>query len=116
MVGLETFVVPVTSGAILSLAGPLTAIPTGTLGWLFAAAGNGAQSPQLLLIHRSLGTATAIALIVIAICAEFDFRGGKRRQWVRFLILAGAAMTALTAHYGGLLVHGKVFLLYSSVR
>ena len=26
------------------------------------------------------------------------------------------AMTALTAHYGGLLVHGKVFSLYSSVR
>jgi mono/diheme cytochrome c family protein/uncharacterized membrane protein len=95
--------------------GALMAVPTATLGWLFAAAGNGTQSPQLLLIHRSLGTATAISLIVVATCAEFDFRRGRRRQWVRFLILAGAVITALTAHFGGLLVHGTVFFYYSSV-
>src|SRR5207248_2922272 len=31
--------------------GALAAIPTAGLGWLFAAAGNGADSPQLLMAH-----------------------------------------------------------------
>ena len=36
--------------------GALAAIPTAGLGWLFAAAGNGVGSPQLLTAHRWLGT------------------------------------------------------------
>src|SRR5207248_6268470 len=46
--------------------GALAAIPTAGLGWLFAAAGNGADSPQLLMAHGWLGTTAAVWLVITA--------------------------------------------------
>ncbi len=92
--------------------GALGAIPTAGLGWLFAAAGTGAGSPQLLLTHRWLGTTAAVVLILTAICAERDVRRGVRNRWVRLLLLAGVLITAVTAHFGGLMVHGRDFFTY----
>jgi mono/diheme cytochrome c family protein len=46
----------------------LTAVPTAALGWLFAASGYGLSSPQLLMVHRWLGTSAAAWLVFTALC------------------------------------------------
>jgi uncharacterized membrane protein len=90
----------------------LAAIPTAGLGWLFAAAGNGVSSPQLLTAHRVLGTTAAAWLALTAVCVERDARRHVRSRRVRLLLAAGILMTALTAHLGGLLAHGEDFFAY----
>ncbi len=90
----------------------LAAIPTAGLGWLFAAGGNGAGSPQLLTAHRWLGTAAAAWLVITAIAAERDSRRGLRSNFVRLLLMLGIVMTATTAHLGGLLDRGTDFFNY----
>ncbi len=92
--------------------GAVAAIPTAVFGWLFAAAGNGAGSPQLLLAHRWLGTTAAVALVITAVCAERDARRGVRSWRVWLLLTAGVLITALTAHFGGLLAQGGDFFTY----
>jgi mono/diheme cytochrome c family protein/uncharacterized membrane protein len=87
----------------------LDAIVTAGLGWVHAAAGNGLSSPQLLAAHRWFGTTTAMWLIITAVCAERDARRGARSPLVRFLLMFGVLVTALTAHLGGLLAHGRDF-------
>jgi uncharacterized membrane protein len=89
--------------------GALAAILTAILGWLHAAAGNGASSPQLLLVHRWLGTTTAVWLIIVAVCAELDARRGVRSRGVWLLLLSGCLITAITAFFGGRLAHGGDF-------
>jgi mono/diheme cytochrome c family protein/uncharacterized membrane protein len=92
--------------------GALTAIPTAALGWLFASAGNGADSPQLLMAHRWLGTTAASWLFLTALCAERDAQKGVRSRSVRFLLVIGVLITALVAHLGGLLGRGEDFFRY----
>ena len=92
--------------------GAVAAILTAGLGWLYAAAGHGAKTPQLLMTHRWLGTTAAVVLIITALFAERDSRRGKRSRWVRFLLLAGVLITAITAHFGGLMAHGVDFFTY----
>jgi uncharacterized membrane protein/mono/diheme cytochrome c family protein len=92
--------------------GAMAALPTAGLGWLYAAAGNGVGSPQLLMAHRYLGTITAVWLVVTAICAEMDSRRGVRSRSVWFLLASGVFLTAITAHLGGLLDHGADFFTY----
>jgi mono/diheme cytochrome c family protein/uncharacterized membrane protein len=92
--------------------GALAAIPTAGLGWLFAAAGNGVGSPQLLTAHRWLGTSAAVWLLIAAVCAERDAHRGVRSRRVRLLLTSGGLITALTAHLGGLLAHGADFFTY----
>ena len=64
LVGLATKSDPVGIGSVLLMAGSSAAIPTAGLGWLFAAAGNGVGSPQLLTAHRWLGTTAAVWLVI----------------------------------------------------
>jgi uncharacterized membrane protein len=90
----------------------LAVIPTAALGWLFAAAGNGIASPQLLTAHRWLGTSTAVWLVLTALCAERDARRGARSRIVHIVLAVGILITALTAHLGGLLAHGEDFFQY----
>jgi mono/diheme cytochrome c family protein len=92
--------------------GAVAAVPTAGLGWLFAAGGNGASSPQLLLAHRWLGTTAAAVLLLTAIDAERDTRRGRRSGHTRLLLAGGIVVTALTAHVGGLLARGPDFLDY----
>lgn len=92
--------------------GALVAVPTAGLGWLFAAAGNGVSSPQLLMAHRWLGTTAAVWLVITAVCTERDVRRGARSRSVRLLLMSGVFITALTAHLGGLLAHGEDFFTY----
>jgi mono/diheme cytochrome c family protein len=92
--------------------GALLAIPTVGLGWLFAAAGHGVGSPQLLTAHRWLGTTAAMWLLITAVCSECDTRRGVRNPAVRLLLMSGVLLTALSAHAGGLLAHGEDFFTY----
>jgi uncharacterized membrane protein/mono/diheme cytochrome c family protein len=92
--------------------GALAAIPTAALGWLHASSGNGSSSPELLAIHRLLGTATAVWLVFTAVCVEVDNRRGVRSPRVRSLLLCAVFITALVAHLGGLLANGENFFTY----
>jgi hypothetical protein len=92
--------------------GAIAAVPTAGLGWLFAAAGNGVDSPQLLMFHRWLGTTTAVWLVLTAVYAEREARRGLRSWRVRLLVMCGLVITALTAHLGGLLAHGGDYFTY----
>jgi uncharacterized membrane protein/mono/diheme cytochrome c family protein len=92
--------------------GAVAAIPTVGLGWLYAAAGSGVGSPQLLMAHRWLGTTAAVWLVITAVCAERDARRGIRSWRVWLLLTAGILITALTAHFGGLLAQGGDFFTY----
>jgi mono/diheme cytochrome c family protein len=105
---------PRPSGAVrfcLGLAA-LAAVPTAGLGWLFAAAGNGSGSPQLLTAHRWLGTAAAAWLLLAAACAGRDARRKVRSRRFRLLLATGILLTVLAAHFGGLLAHGEDFFVY----
>ena len=90
----------------------IAAVPTAGLGWLYAAGGNGASAPLLLLAHRWLGTTAAVWLVLTAICSERDARRRARSWSVWLLLAAGIGFTALTAHFGGLLAHGSDFMTY----
>jgi mono/diheme cytochrome c family protein/uncharacterized membrane protein len=92
--------------------GALGAVPTAALGWLYAAAGNGLSSPQILMAHRWLGTTAAVWLVITAVCAERDARSGTRSRSVRLLLMLGILITAITAHLGGLLDRGEDFFSY----
>jgi uncharacterized membrane protein len=91
--------------------GALASVPTAALGWLHAAAGNGAGSPQLLMAHRWLGTTAAVYLIITAVCVELDTRRGARSRFVRLLLICGVLITALVAHLGGRLAYGEEFFI-----
>jgi hypothetical protein len=86
----------------------IAALPTATLGWLYAASGNGAGS-HLLPIHRWLGTATAACIIAAAIFCELDHRRNARSRLFRATMVAAVLLTLATAHVGGLLAHGTDF-------
>lgn len=87
----------------------LAAIPTAALGWLFASSGMGAHARAILFAHRWLGTTTAAWVVVTALLAERDARHQKRSWSTRLLLAVGVALTALTAHLGGLMARGADF-------
>jgi hypothetical protein len=90
--------------------GAAAAVPTVALGWLYAlGGGHGAGSPGLLALHRWLGTATGLWIIATVILSEWDARRGVRSWRVRAMLFAGVLLVALTAHFGGILVHGADF-------
>jgi uncharacterized membrane protein len=81
------------------------------LGWLHAdVGGHGSATGGILGVHRWLGTSACLIAIAIAVAGEWDHRCGQRTLLFRILLFSGAALTALTAHLGGLLVHGRNFL------
>jgi len=85
------------------------AVPTAAFGWLHAAAGNGAGSPELLTAHRWLGTAAAAWLVLTALVAWRAAPVSRPRAHVRWMLAVAVVLTALTAHLGGLLSHGPDF-------
>jgi mono/diheme cytochrome c family protein/uncharacterized membrane protein len=92
--------------------GALAAIPTAGLGWLHAADWNGLGPSQLLTAHRWLGTTAAVWLVITAVYVERDARGGVRSRAAWLLMTSGILVTALTAHFGGLLGRGGDFFTY----
>jgi uncharacterized membrane protein len=87
----------------------VAAVPTVALGWLHAAAGNGIGSPQLLIVHRWLGTFAGVWVIGTALCAGRDAHRGLRSRGVRVALVIGIALIVATAHLGGLMAHGSDF-------
>jgi hypothetical protein len=90
----------------------LFAVPTAVLGWLFAAAGNGMGSPQILMMHRWLGTTAAAWLVLTAVIAERHARQKMRGRGLWVVMAAGIALIVGAAHFGGLLAQGADFFDY----
>ena len=84
-------------------------VPTVVFGWLHAASGNGTGSPELLAIHRWLGTAAGLWVIAAALYARWDACRGVRSWRGRATLAAGGVLICATAHAGGLLAHGRNF-------
>ncbi len=95
------------------LLGAVSAVVAAVLGWLLAdIAGYGAGSPQLLALHRWVGTAAAAWAFGLAILSERDaFRG--ERSWVfRGALAIGALLVGVAGHLGGTMVHGEDFFAW----
>jgi mono/diheme cytochrome c family protein len=84
-----------------------SAMSTMVLGWLFALGRSSASG--LLGLHRWLGTLAAGCAIALAVASELDARRGVRTKTTRGLMLAGVLLVSITAHFGGLMIHGKDF-------
>jgi hypothetical protein len=78
------------------------------LGWLHADVG-GHGIASLLGIHRWLGTTAGMIAVGIALISERDSRRRQRSGLFRVLLWSGTLLVAITAHFGGLMVHGKDF-------
>jgi hypothetical protein len=89
--------------------GAAAVLPTVALGWLYAQAGHGAGSPDLLGLHRWVGTAAGAWAVAAVLGSEWDARRGRRTWPVRALLLGGTLLVGTAAHLGGLLVHGRDF-------
>ncbi len=101
---------PVRFGVLL---GAATAVCAAGLGWLLAdVTGYGQHSPQLLLLHRTLGTTAAGWSIGVAVLSERDARRGVRGWTFRVALWAGAALVVSAAHFGGSLVYGEDFFAW----
>jgi mono/diheme cytochrome c family protein/uncharacterized membrane protein len=95
---------------LLGAAGALVAM---ALGWLHAdIGGHGSVSSGILSLHRWLGTAACLWAIGIALVSERDSRRGHRSLLLRILLWSGAFLVAITAHFGGVLVHGNSFFAW----
>jgi len=90
---------------LLGTAGALAAV---ALGWLHADLG-GQGSGGVLTAHRWLGTAGGLWSLAVVLLSEWDTRRGQRSLWFRLVLWIGAFPVAITAHFGGLLVHGSRF-------
>jgi hypothetical protein len=91
------------------LLGAISVIATIVLGWLHALNGYGASMPQILTLHRWLGTAAGLWVVVTAVFSERDARQGVRSLLTRVLLFIGALLIGITGHFGGLLAHGEDF-------
>jgi hypothetical protein len=101
--------VPASAVRFCVLLGATSAVTTAALGWLHALDGSGAGMPRLLSLHRWLGTAAGLWVVLTAVCSERDARRGVRSRHTRGLLFVGALLIGLTAHFGGMLVHGEDF-------
>ncbi len=92
------------------LLGAASAVITALLGWIYAANGHGAAAPQLLGLHRWIGTAAATWAVGTVLVSEWDERRGVRSLGFRVWLFVGAFLVAVEGHIGGMLVHGEDFL------
>jgi hypothetical protein len=95
------------------LLGAVGAVAAVTLGWLHADFGGHGGTSGSLNLHRWLGTAAGLWAIGTALVSEWDRRRGRRSLLFRVLLWSGAGLTAVAAHFGGLLVHGSSFFDWS---
>lgn len=89
--------------------GALGAIAAGALGWIEAAAEFRGDASTPLALHRWIGTIAVSWAVALAIASEFEARRGRRTNWFRAMLFAGALLVGLAGHFGGLLVHGDHF-------
>jgi len=87
--------------------GSMGALAAMGLGWLQARNGYGLGRPQILFMHRWIGTATAVWTVGAALLCEWDERRGTRSLWFRAWLFITSLLVALSGHLGGVLVHGN---------
>jgi mono/diheme cytochrome c family protein len=93
--------------------GAAAAACAAALGWLHADVGGfGASSPQVLTLHRWLGTTAAAWALGTVLLSEWDARRGQRGWAFRAALWTGAALVGVAAHLGGSLVHGTEFFAW----
>jgi hypothetical protein len=101
---------PVRFCAALGAAG---AVCAAALGWLLADVGGyGLVSPQLLGLHRWIGTTAAAWSVGVVVLSEWDVYRGRRGWVFRAALWVGAALIGSAAHFGGGLVHGEDFFAW----
>lgn len=71
-------------------------------GWLLA---RGMSESQTLFLHRWLGTAVAVAAIILWIIRQRGWMSAYRRS-----LFAALVLLTVASHYGGSLTHGENFL------
>jgi mono/diheme cytochrome c family protein/uncharacterized membrane protein len=91
------------------LLGSVSALAAAGLGWLLAGNGYGAAMPQVLNLHRWIGTTTALWALGTMLLSEWEERRGVRTPWFRAWLFFGALLVAAAGHLGGVLVHGDQF-------
>jgi len=92
------------------LLGAVCAVITASLGWIHAANGHGAGAPQILTLHRWIGTTAAMWAVGTVLLSAWDQQRGVRSNWFRVWVFLGALLVAAAGHFGGMLVHGNDFL------
>jgi mono/diheme cytochrome c family protein/uncharacterized membrane protein len=93
--------------------GAIGAVAAVALGWLHADVGGfGGGSPSILALHRWLGTASGLCALAIVAASELDSRSCRRSKLFRIVLWVGAGVVAITAHFGGLMVHGQDFFVW----
>jgi uncharacterized membrane protein len=92
------------------LPGAVSAVITASLGWIHAANGHGAGAPQILNLHRWIGTTAAAWAVGTVLLSVWDRRRGVSSNWFRAALFVGALLVAVEGHFGGMLVHGDDFL------
>jgi hypothetical protein len=98
---------PVQFCVFVAAAGALAAVP---LGWLLADYGaGGAGTPDLLQLHRWIGTAAGVSAVGLLALSQVDARRQSRSWLFRILLWIGALLVGAAGHFGGLLVHGEHF-------
>jgi uncharacterized membrane protein len=92
------------------LLGAVAAVAAVLLGWLHADVGGfGAGSPQILRLHRWLGTIASVWVAGFALLSEVDARREQRSLLFPLILWIGAPLIGLTAHFGGILTQGDDF-------
>jgi hypothetical protein len=89
------------------LLGAAGAVSAAGLGWLHAFGGAGADLPQVLFLHRWLGTVVGAWALGTALLSEVDVHSGKRSRRFRFMLFLGALLVGVVGHLGGTLVYGE---------
>jgi uncharacterized membrane protein len=102
--------VPTTVVRYCVLLGGVGAVATASLGWIHAANGHGLGAPQVLSLHRLIGTFAAAWAVGTVLVSESDDHRGVRSSWFRVALFLGAILVAIAGHFGGTLVHGDGFL------
>ena len=86
------------------------AVLAAALGWIHAAA---LTEDELLAAHRRLGSFAALAAVVAVGLHEWQRRGGsawrRRAYYAGLVVMVG--LIGAAGHFGGMLVHGRDFLL-----
>jgi hypothetical protein len=65
--------------------------------------------PEVLTLHRWLGTIAGLWRVGTAILCEWDERRGMHGLWFRASLFIAAVLVAASGHFGGILVHGDSF-------
>lgn len=97
----------------LAAMGCVPAVASGLILAEARGAGGDAAAAELLQLHRLLGIATGASCLLSALLLSWSTRpkwGRAARRFYTVSVLGGAALVALTGHFGAMLVYGRDWL------